>query len=118
MTTQLALYNNYGKLNDSTAVAYLLGSIIPELKDRLKDKCKQTGLVILDPFPVVWCRLMDILAPQSMDQYKALKDKVLALSPFNYPGQNLQLMMKDFTTMADKLLVPDGQQIVGGQAVQ
>jgi len=100
---QRTLYDAYDIANDMAATQFLIASlsssVLLHLYPRLDLDCDRCT----EPFPVVWCRLMQEIQPKSFAMFQALKDRIRALHPSQFPGDNVKDMMYQFRILAEEL---------------
>ena len=103
MATQLQRYDSYDQANDLAATQFLLSSLSDQVHLHLHPRLTMDRDRCTDPFPVVWCRLMQELQPTSFSMFQTVKDTIKALHPAQFPGEDLKSMMYSFRTLAEEL---------------
>jgi hypothetical protein len=94
------MFNKYNDSNNEAAVEYLLGHLGPQLLQSVKDDLEPA-----DPFTVVWLHIIKNIQSISIDTYQDLKNKIQALKPAHYEGQNIKLLAGDFKHVAKQLVL-------------
>jgi transposase InsO family protein len=96
--TQAALYDKYDTTNNTAAIAFLLDSLTPVLRETISERLEDK-----DTFHVVWMELMNEIQVQSVERFEALKNEIKNRKPQHYPGQNLESLAVHFRAGALEL---------------
>ena len=95
-------YDQYDKDNDKDAIEYLLNSVNKELRDRLKVSSKGR------PFAQYFTKLVEIVRKTKVDQVEALKTKLRAIKPSDFPGEDIDALWVHATPLVSVLVACDG----------
>ena len=95
-------YDQYDKANDKDAVEYLLNSVDKELKDRLKVSSKGR------PFAQYFTKLVEIARKTNIDQVEALRTKLRAIKPSDFPGEDINALWIHTTPLVSELIACNG----------
>jgi hypothetical protein len=68
---QAKLYDKYDKTNNTAAIAFLLDSLTPVLRETISERLEEA-----DSFHVVWMELMNEIQVQSVERFEALKNEI------------------------------------------
>ena len=93
-----ALYDSYDKKNDDEAIQYLLNSLDGKLAKKLIAACQ--GKLFVEYF----AEFIAIVRRATADQVKLLKERIQALKPAKYPGENLDDFCLDLKVLVDELI--------------
>ena len=81
----------------------MLNSLKADFKRNIKQIVEST-----DTFAMIWIPIMRKLHQNTVEYFLNLEDKLKALNPLTYPGQNMDMWCSDVRTQV-QLLVSSGQ---------
>jgi hypothetical protein len=102
---QVKSYDPYDASNNSGAVSFLLASLSSELRKDVRDLMEKFPDGTMEPFPVVWMRLMSLIQNQSEERWDTALARLKGYAPAKYPGQSVSDMAKDIRRDTNALIL-------------
>ena len=94
-----ANFDSWDDKHDQEAIKHLLASLDEDILDGLNPYLRRET----DTFAVTWLRLVHYLVTTTSSTYDKLKEKIRILRPSNFEGQNIELLSKQFMSIAKEL---------------